>query len=314
MTIKPGIEFSICTYNRSAFLKGCIESLLKQMIPDTTLITVIDNNSTDDTRNWVLHQMSQYPCLRYIVEPQQGLSIARNTAWGEAIFEWILYLDDDSVPPAGFVNAALDLTEHFKTFEAFGGPIKAVYKDAIPKWLPEEFGSFAMPFHQVTQIDKGFVRGPCMLIKRHILEKLGGFNQNLGVKGNSLRYGEEIELQMRMRKAGFKIGYAPSLQIAHFVRTEKTGIFWILRSEYARRRDKMLFDPISLPMATLHLCRTILGRLIWTPVHLYRLFFSKPYSYQEAVYDILKPMAYRAGEWVGVVMNTFRLKSSVNQQ
>jgi len=135
---------------------------------------------------------------------------------------------------------------------------------------------------------------------------LGGFNTELGVKGNALRYGEEIELQMRMREAGYSIGYTPSLQIAHWIRTDKLDLGWVLRSEFARRRDKVLFDPVSLPKATVHLCRTVLGRFLWTPVHLYHGLTSKSYSGKKALYDILKPMAFSTGEWWGTVQRIIK--------
>jgi glucosyl-dolichyl phosphate glucuronosyltransferase len=306
MISKSGIEFSICTYNRSAFLKECVASLLKQMIPGRTMVTVIDNNSTDDTREWVLQKLNEYPGLRYIHEPVQGLSQARNTAWRNAEFEWVFYLDDDCLPPDGFVTAALHLIDQHKEFDAFGGPIESVFIKDPPDWLPAGFGNFSMPFDVVTLIGKGFIRGGCFLIRKSVIEQLGGFNPDLGVKGNTLRYGEELELQLRMHKEGYKIAYAPSLRIGHYVRAGKINVRWLLRSEYARRRDKVQFDSISLPLASLHLCRILLGRVLWTPVHVYQLIASEPHSVRRMMYDILKPLAYATGEWVGTIQRITR--------
>ena len=110
--------------------------------------------------------------------------------------------------------------------------------------------------------------------------------QELGVRGKKLHYGEEIELQVKMRREGFTIGYAPSLRTDHFVRTDKLSMSWVLRSEYARRRDKMSFDRVPLPIASLHLLKTMAGRLIWTPVHLFTCLFNKSYSLKKDAYKL----------------------------
>lgn len=144
------------------------------------------------------------------------------------------------------------------------------------------------------------------MVKRAVLEKLNGFNPQLGVRGKELHYGEEIELQMRMRREGFSIGYAPSLRTDHFVRTDKLNMGWVLMSEYARRRDKMSFDPVPVPIATIHLLKTMAGRLLWTPVHLSKSLFNKSYSLKKAAYEIVQPLAYRWGEWVGSLKKSMR--------
>lgn len=144
------------------------------------------------------------------------------------------------------------------------------------------------------------------MVKRAVLEKLNGFNPQLGVRGKELHYGEEIELQVRMRREGFSIGYAPSLRTDHFVRTDKLKMGWVLRSEFARRRDKMSFDPVPVPIATIHLLKTMAGRLLWIPVHLSKSLFNKSYSLKKAAYEIVQPLAYRWGEWVGSLKKSMR--------
>jgi GT2 family glycosyltransferase len=299
----PRIAFCICTYNRQDYLCQCVEALLPQLIPGRTLLTIVDNHSVDGTKDYIQSLEEKHAGIRYLYEPEQGLSHARNKGWMESDAEWIFYLDDDCLPPDGLVNAALVLIEHEQSYDAFGGPIDSIFTQGIPDWLPEGFGSFSMPFNNVTQITRGYIRGGCMLIRKSVLERLGGFSANLGVKGDALRYGEEIELQVRMHDAGYKIAYAPSLRTGHFVRTDKLRLSWVLRSQYARQRDRMVFDPVSLSMASLHLLRTIGGRILWTPIHLLSCLFNKSYSLNRAFYEILQPLAFSSGEWIGAMQH-----------
>jgi GT2 family glycosyltransferase len=142
-----------------------------------------------------------------------------------------------------------------------------------------------------------------------VLEKLGGFDASLGVTGKVLRYGEEFDLQVRMRNAGFSIAYAPTLRIGHFLRKEKLNVRWMLESIYARHRDKMAFNPMSLGQSSINLVKTTFGRIIWTPIHLLKCVTRKNYSYRRACLDILQPLATSSGEWIGAWRNLKKSKS-----
>ncbi len=305
MMPKRGIEFSICTYNRLSYLKKFIAALLPQIVPNETTITVIDNGSIDDTKAYVLDlEKNNFP-IRYMQEMNQGLSHARNRAWKESQFEWIFYLDDDCIPAHDLVDQALDLIKEKSIADMYGGIIYPLYETTPPAWLPPDYGSFSMPFERLTLIEKGYVRGGCMMIRPQTLKDMGGFNAELGMKGSVLRYGEEIDLQIRMRKRGYKIAYAPELKTGHFVRTEKLKPRWILSSTYARSRDKMAFAPVPFHLATFNMLRTIASRLVWAPIHLTTIITNKQYNWDNAVLDALTPLAYRSGEFVGTIQNKF---------
>jgi len=213
-------------------------------------------------------------------------------------------LDDDCLPSEGIVTEAFRLIDTIPGMDAFGGPIQPIFEGEPPSWLPEGFGQFSMAYDQVTPLPSGYIRGGCMLLRRNVLDQLGGFDPSLGVEGQTLRYGEEIELQYRMRKSGHAIAYAPALKTDHWVRSAKISLRWVLRSEYARRRDKMKIEPVSISAASLHLLRTIGGRIFWTPVHLVSHLIRSPHSMHKAGYQILQPLAYTLGEWIGVIKSS----------
>lgn len=293
------LDICICTYNRTVYLGYCLDALLTQPLSEAISITVIDNAGNADTQAMVMVRQANHPQLSYIHEPETGLSYARNTGWKRSMAEWILYLDDDCLPKEPFVQEAIHLASQDQTFDAIGGPIDAVFTKEKPEWLPEGFGSFSMPYTTLTRIDSGYIRGGCMMFKRNVLEQLQGFATHLGVKGHQLRYGEEIELQIRMRNAGFSIAYAPALRTGHVVREDKLRLSWLLNSEYARRRDKMRIEPIGIGKSTFNLLRTTAGRFIRLPVYGFHLLFKRGIDSRKITFEFFKPMAYRLGEWVG---------------
>lgn len=303
MIPQKGIDICICTFNRVEFLRQCVELLLPQLNPNSTVLTIINNNSKDNTEDYVRSVMAQHRVVRYFFEPLQGISHALNRGWKESTHEWIFYIDDECLPAQSFISEASKCIHEHADVAAIGGPIYPVFNAPRPDWLPEGFGEFKMPFDKFTIIDRGYIRGGCFLARRNILENLGGYSTDLGMKANKIAYGEELELQDRMRAKDYKIAYAPSLAIGHQVRIEKLKIGWILHSEYARRRDKMAFAPIGSTKAFTGFLRTLGGRVIQLPVYSYKLISRKDYTFRKAILDIMKPIMYRAGELMGVIRN-----------
>ena len=92
------ITVILCTYNRRCSLPMALASLAAQVLPNgvewETLI--IDNNSTDDTRDIAEEYCRKFPDrFRYVFEAQQGKSQALNRGIHEASGEVIAFIDDD---------------------------------------------------------------------------------------------------------------------------------------------------------------------------------------------------------------------------
>jgi len=78
--MNPLITAVICTYNRKNFLKKAVDSLINQSIEQNKFeILIVDNNSNDGTKDIVNQHYSHTNNIRYILEPRQGVAIARNT-------------------------------------------------------------------------------------------------------------------------------------------------------------------------------------------------------------------------------------------
>lgn len=83
---------------------------------------VVDNNSSDGTRETVELFNRRFTNFRYAFEGEQGLSHARNRGWREALGNYVGYVDDDCRIPQEWVSNALSVIDH-RAPDAFGGPI-----------------------------------------------------------------------------------------------------------------------------------------------------------------------------------------------
>lgn len=100
------MEFSIITpsYNQGGFIEDCIQSVLAQKNHELEHI-VIDAGSTDET----LAILKKYPHLKWISEPDEGMSDGINKGFAKATGRWLMWLNcDDYLLPG-----ALDKVRHF---------------------------------------------------------------------------------------------------------------------------------------------------------------------------------------------------------
>src|SRR3989338_3818100 len=94
MATQPLVSIVTPTFNRVGSLREAIESVLAQTFSDWELI-IVDDGSTDDTRQMVAQYQAQEPRIRYAYQLNSGASAARNRALGLAQGEFVAFLDDD---------------------------------------------------------------------------------------------------------------------------------------------------------------------------------------------------------------------------
>jgi glucosyl-dolichyl phosphate glucuronosyltransferase len=225
----------ICTYNRSDVLQHCLQSFKTEVESKVVEfeIIVVDNNSTDNTREIVLSFERELP-LCYVKEEAIGLSFARNKGYHEASFDWVIYIDDDAKVHKGFLERAKWIVDNF-TFDGFGGRCFPWYLTPKPAWLPADFGLMPkfLKAPGVLPPDK-HAQGMVMAFKKDALQAVGGFPSNLGMTGNTVGYGEENWVQDRMREQGYSIGFDPELKVDHLVASYKYSLSWHFRRQYAK--------------------------------------------------------------------------------
>ncbi len=221
------ISIIISTYNRSDNLPECVEYLAAQKNTENFSweAVIVDNNSTDDTKS-VTEKLQRENSIniRYLFEPNQGLSHARNCGIRESNAEFIIFIDDD-------IRATPDwLTSTYNRFisencDAVGGRIYIESPEDLPKWIkPDMYGflghrDFGDQAFQMNGINE-FPFGGNMGAKKEIAEAIGGFDTRMGRKGEGkkreeLFKGEETEFFQQLAKKKGIIWYEPKAIVLH---------------------------------------------------------------------------------------------------
>ncbi len=219
------VSVIICTYNREKFLKSALESYKNQSLEnDKFEIIVVDNKSTDNTKNLVGEFIAENPSLnvRYVFEENQGLSYARNRGIIEAENEILVFVDDDAEVEKDFLK---NIKTHFETddeVKAIGGKVEPVFESGKePDWLSPYLWGL------VTKIDYGnkaktfpgnkYPVGCNMSFRREVFDMFGKFDTELGRIGRVGLAGEEKDIFDRLKASGAKIMYFPDITVHHHI-------------------------------------------------------------------------------------------------
>ena len=149
------LDVIVPTYNREHLLKHALQSLLAAEIPTglTIYITVVDNNSTDQTRQTVNAFKPPFGGrLNYLFEPKQGKSAALNAGITATNGDLVGMLDDDEEIDGSWY-VCVDKAFSNQDVDFIGGPYRPRWGGPPPPWLPNNnsavigsVGGFPHPF------------------------------------------------------------------------------------------------------------------------------------------------------------------------
>jgi glucosyl-dolichyl phosphate glucuronosyltransferase len=217
----------ICTYNRADHLARTLDSLA--LLPRdrgfTWDVLVVDNNSTDATRDVVLNTVDRFPVrLRYLFEPTQGKSNALNTGMSATAAPIIVFTDDDVAVTHGWLEASVRPLLERVDIDYTGGPVRPIWSAPRPPWLDERGnlgGTIAVKDHGpepfIFEDRQKTPLGVNMAVKRSLIERIGGFRPDLGRNGRALLGQEQAEFFYRSRYTGARGLYVPEMLLDHLV-------------------------------------------------------------------------------------------------
>jgi glycosyltransferase involved in cell wall biosynthesis len=237
------LTVAICTHNRAAQLADTLRSLEALEAPGRQWeLLVVDNASTDGTPALLeeLHWRPGVP-LRCVREERLGVSYARNRAVEEARGEYVLFIDDDETPHEDWLAAhARALREHAP--DATGGRIEVRFIGAErPSWLTDELLGFLgrldhgpLPRRLTDEGQKIFTGNAAF--RRETVRRLGLFDTSLGRRGRINAGGEDVDLFVRLLRAGCDVRWVPDAIIFHRIEAEKLRRGYFLDLHYRQGR------------------------------------------------------------------------------
>ena len=223
------LDVIIPTYNRQKMLERTLSSLHRASVPSglEVKVTVVDNNSTDKTRQVVKEWAKRFDGrLDCAFESKQGRSSALNRGILSTDGDLVGMIDDDEEIDERWyecVRAAFNQSD----VDFIGGPYVPKWGASQPDWLPMNYvgvigwidgGERVVPYDENYP---GILMGGNAVLTRSILQKVGLYNTSLSRTGTRLLAGEDEDMYQRLLAAGARGFYLPNLIIHHFVPPER---------------------------------------------------------------------------------------------
>ncbi len=268
------ISVIVVNFNRMALLRACLTSLGAQRGVLFEVI-VVDNGSSDGSANMVEHEFGRHSnfSLQLIRNKQnRGFCAANNQGIQVASGEYIALLNNDAEVNTGW------LVQLWTTLSSRGDIGMAaskilVYED--PRRI-DKVGHLIYPDGQNRgrgsgQIDHGqfdkleevlWPDGCAAMYRREMLNQIGGFDEDL------FAYGDDAELGLRARIAGWGCLYVPGAVVRHH-RGATLGVLSSRRLELIERNRVLLavrHFPLSLLWLNLPYSLARIGAGVWAAI------------------------------------------------
>ncbi len=208
----PRISVVIPVFNDSANLRHCLDALRLSTLADFELI-VVDDSSSDDSAHVALGAGA----LVLRTPRQAGPAAARNLGVQSATAPLVFFMDADvCAHPDTLDRAVNELEEHPEVAAVIGS-----YDDSPSdkSFISQYKNLFHRFVHQTAKREAGTFWTGCGAIRRDIFMRMGGLDTSY--KRPSI---EDIELGVRMVRAGYRIVLCPQMQVTHRKRWTLVGL------------------------------------------------------------------------------------------
>lgn len=224
------ITVIIVTWNCKQYVIDCLQSIFKDPIHCSMSITVVDNNSSDNTVEQI---EKDFPAIRIIANSSnKGFATANNQGIKDSSSRYVLLLNPDTIVHSGAFDRMVSFLDSNETIAAIGPAI--VNGDGSPQWTGVRFPSnwnilsesffldrifprsriFARHKSQFEDFTKPFpvdyVQGSCLMIRRSVLDIIGVLDKSY------FMYFEETDLCYRIKNAGHQVYFFPGSSITHY--------------------------------------------------------------------------------------------------
>ncbi|MEO8887988.1 MAG: glycosyltransferase family 2 protein [Jatrophihabitantaceae bacterium] len=252
----PGVSYVMPVLNEAGYVESAVASILAQDYPGATEVVLALGPSTDDTNAIVDRLKRADPRIQTVDNPGVDIPIGLNLAIRACTNPLIVRVDAHTELPAGYTTRAVTTLVREGAANV-GGIMVAVGKPglqaAVARAYNSRLGLGGGAYHSADEQPGEAESAYLGVMRKDALAEIGYFDE-------SLRRGEDWELNHRLREAGHLVWLDPSLRVNYWPRSTLTSL---LRQFYAtgvwrgelvrrlhRRNSLRFFAPPVLVVAT----------------------------------------------------------------
>ena len=219
----PNLSIIIVSFNTRLVLKRCIDSIYITK-GDSFELIVVDNNSTDGTKEYLKELVESKNNLRVIFNNyNSGFAKANNQAIKAAKAKRVLLLNSDTIVSKGVINKLVNaslkyndeaiLAPRLLNFDKSVQPscyhFPTIWGAILEFWFGKDgrFSKYYPKGEQSQEVDAAV--GAVLLIPRDVVERVGFLSEKY------FMYFEDLDYCRRARLKNIKVVYLPSIEIVH---------------------------------------------------------------------------------------------------
>jgi glycosyltransferase involved in cell wall biosynthesis len=302
-TLYPGVSFVIPVLNEAGYIEAAIRSVLDQDYPGEKELVLALAPSTDGTTELVTALAATDPRIRTVENPDADIPAGLNRAIRASTNPVVVRVDAHSELEPGYTAAAVATLQRTGAANVGGVMLargKKPFQRAVARAYNSPFGLGGARYHGGAK-ESAAESAYLGVFRREALERAGLFDE-------TIRRGEDWELNLRIRDGGGLVWFDPALTVTYWPRENwaklarqffATGVW---RAELVRRiggRNPWRFYAPPLLILSV-LASIVVGILQFTGVLHGRLGFVA-----SAVY--LAPLLYLAlVVWVALTQDAVR--------
>lgn len=238
-----GVSFVMPVLNEQRYLRRAVASTLSQEVPGPVELVLALGPSSDGTDAIARELADADERVVLVHNPAADIPVALNLAIRASRYPTIVRVDAHSELSPGYTRRALDTLRRVHAANV-GGVMRAdgrsPFQRAVARAYNSRVGLGGGAYHS------GGAEGPAEsaylgVMRRSVLEEVGLFDE-------SIRRGEDWELNLRIRRAGYRVWFDPALSVVYWPRESWIRLVRQFRATGAWRGELVRRYPRGTPV------------------------------------------------------------------
>ena len=231
----------VCTHNpRPDYFPQCLDALRCQTLaPNCWELLVVDNRSNEPVADCV--DLSWHPVARVVREEMLGLTPARLRGIRETTGGLLVFVDDDNVLDADFLETAGRIAEEKAFLGSWSGQCRPGFKEPPPTWTRRYWGNLVIRefdkdvWSNLPRLPQSMPCGAGLCVRRDValhylyLQESGKRLFQFDRTGGTLLSGGDNDLAACACDIGLGVGLIASLKLIHLISPERVTEDYMVR-------------------------------------------------------------------------------------